>query len=388
MPIGDIVSIDSTGFHYADYPTVLEYYKDEVKVIYGADTYLEADSQDGQFIGIFAKAFYDSAAVFAGVFSSFSPALAQGDALSRNVAINGITRLVPTASTADIYIVGTAGTEITVGQMTDAAGYTWQLDNSPITIPAAGHITEAATCATLGAIPAAPNAINVIATPTRGWISGTNLTAATAGNPVETDAQLRYRQALSTMTTAMGVKSAMDAALSSANCDDFRVYENSDDSADGNGIPAHSICAVVVGGTDQNVINAIGSTKSLGCGTFGADTGTWTDENAIDTTINYTRADADSVDADIYIEPLAGWSTSTEALIITAITDYINALRIGDNVQINRMYPPAMLYGTDQFGTYNLQAIRVGAPGNLEAFDYVVPYNKYANANTISVITG
>jgi uncharacterized phage protein gp47/JayE len=391
MAISDIISIDATGFHYADYPTTLEYFKDEYKAVYGVDTYLETDSQDGQMVAIFAKAFYDASAVFASVFTSFSPALAQGDALSRNVAINGITRLVPTYSTAEVDIIGTAGITITNGTMTDTAGYTWALDDVSITIPAEGIITgEACTCTTLGAIRAAPDSITRIATPTRGWLSVTNTAAATAGSPVETDAELRYRQALATMTSAIGAKGAIDSALAAPDvgCTDYKVYDNDSSIPDGNGIPAKTICVVVVGGVDQDVVDAIGSTKTLGCGTFGDDAGNYTDENGNVTVINYTRAVADTVDADIYITPRGGWAATTEALIVAAITEYIDGLRIGDNVMVARMYPPALLYGTDQFGTFDLTAIRVGAPGSLTGHDYSVPFDKFAEVGTINVITG
>ena len=92
MSISDLVYLDSTGFHYADYPTVLAYLQNEYRATYGQDVYLEADSQDGQSIAVRAQAMYDLMLVMALVYSSFSPITAIGDALSRNVKINGITR--------------------------------------------------------------------------------------------------------------------------------------------------------------------------------------------------------------------------------------------------------------------------------------------------------
>jgi hypothetical protein len=76
--ITDLVYIDSAGFHYADYPTFLTWLQDQYKAIYGADVYLEADSQDGQWIAINARAHYDSAALAAAVYNSFAPGTAQG----------------------------------------------------------------------------------------------------------------------------------------------------------------------------------------------------------------------------------------------------------------------------------------------------------------------
>lgn len=78
MELSDLVYIDSTGYHFADYPTFRQFFVQEYQTIYGADVYLEDDSQDGQFLSVQAKAAYDSAALGASVYNSFSPVSAQG----------------------------------------------------------------------------------------------------------------------------------------------------------------------------------------------------------------------------------------------------------------------------------------------------------------------
>ena len=50
MAISELIYIDSTGFHYPDYPTILAFYQSAYRAIYGADVYLEADSQDGEWL--------------------------------------------------------------------------------------------------------------------------------------------------------------------------------------------------------------------------------------------------------------------------------------------------------------------------------------------------
>ena len=49
----------------------------------------------------------------------------------------------------------------------------------------------------------------------------------------------------------------------------FFVYENDTDSTDANGIPAHSIAAVVAGGDAQEIGEQIALRKSPGIQTFG-----------------------------------------------------------------------------------------------------------------------
>ena len=52
--------IDATGIRAPGYGEVLQYFKDQYRAIYGADTYLEADSQDGQLLAVFALAIHEA----------------------------------------------------------------------------------------------------------------------------------------------------------------------------------------------------------------------------------------------------------------------------------------------------------------------------------------
>src|SRR4051812_22366331 len=106
MEITDLVYIDDTGYHFADYPTFLAWIQGKYRDIYGADVYLESDSQDGQLLAVIAKGFYDVAALGASVYNSFSPVTAQGVGLSRNVKLNGLSRGIPTKSSVDLVVVG------------------------------------------------------------------------------------------------------------------------------------------------------------------------------------------------------------------------------------------------------------------------------------------
>ena len=99
-------TIDANGITAPTYADVLEYLKEQFRGIYGADTYLEADSQDGQLLAVFASAINDANAVAIAIYNSFSPSTAQGAALASNVKINGITKHASSYSTADLLLVG------------------------------------------------------------------------------------------------------------------------------------------------------------------------------------------------------------------------------------------------------------------------------------------
>ncbi|OUJ08187.1 baseplate J/gp47 family protein, partial [Acetobacter sp. DsW_059] len=80
---------------------------------------------------------------------------------------------------------GDVGTIISNGTIQDTVNrYTWSLP-SGITIPSAGSITVTATCETSGSVSAAAGTLTIIATPTSGWTSVTNKTAAATGSDAQ-----------------------------------------------------------------------------------------------------------------------------------------------------------------------------------------------------------
>ena len=104
--------VTDAGVIAPTYYEALEFLKNEYRAIYGPDVYLENDSQDGQWIGVLARVITDCGAACVNAVSTFSPKTATKEALSRNVAINGIRRAIPTYSTVDLTIGGTVGTVI------------------------------------------------------------------------------------------------------------------------------------------------------------------------------------------------------------------------------------------------------------------------------------
>lgn len=359
MAIADLVYVDATGFHYPDYPTVLQYLTDEYKAIYGADTYLAPDSQDGQWLAIQALAIFDTMQVAAAVYSSFSPLTAQADALSRNVKINGIRRRAATYSTADLLIIGTAGTVIANGQAEDTLSQKWNLPAS-VTIPPGGSVTVTATAVDIGAITAAANTINKIATPTLGWQSVDNVAAATVGDPVETDAELRRRQTFSTALPSLTVLDGTIGAVASVpGVTRFRGYENDSDVTDANGIPAHSIAIVAEGGDQQAIGDAIAIKKTPGTGTYGTTTVTTYDQYGLPNLINFFRPTPAAIGVEVTIQALTGYTTGFADLIAAAVAASIQALEIGDDVLITKLYVPANLPGQAAGATFDITQLRI-----------------------------
>lgn len=386
MAIADLVYVDATGFHYPDYPTVLEYLKSEYRAIYGADVYLEADSQDGQWIAIQALAIFDTLQVAAAVYNSFSPLTAKSDALSRNVKINGIARRVATYSTVDLVLVGAAGTSITDGQAEDASGQKWIIPGT-IVIPPAGSMTVTAQAVDIGAITASPNSINKISTPTFGWQTVNNPLAAVVGAPVETDADLRRRQAQSVAIPAQSVLDSIVGAVASlTGVLRYRGYENDGDTTDANGLPAHSISLVVEGGTAQEIGDTIAIKKTPGTRTYGTTSVTTVDKFGMENVINFYRPTVATISVEVTATAMTGYTSSYAALIKAAVAESINDLLIGDDVLITKLYVPANLPGTDAGNTFDITQIRIkkGA-GSWQTTNIALAFNEIAQCAASNV---
>ncbi len=392
MAIFDLVFVDQSGLHYPDYPTVLSVLKAEYRTIYGANIYLEADSQDGQWVAVVALAIFDSIQTAAAVYNSFSPLTAQSDALSRNVKINGIRRLVSSFSTVDLTIVGQAGATITNGQAKDILDQRWMLPAS-VVVPVSGSIVVTATAEKVGAVSASAGTINKIATPTLGWQTVNNVTAATIGAPVESDAALRRRQSKSTMIPSLSVLEGIVGAVSSvAGVVHSRGYENDSGATDADGIPAYSMAIVAEGGDAQAIANIIATKKTPGSPTYGTTNVTTFDKYGVPNIINFFRPAVATIGVEVTVTALFGYTTGFADLIKASIAAAITTLVIGDDVLITKLYVPANLPGTAAGTTFDITQIRIkknaGAYGTTNivlAFNESVTCDPLVNVTIIVV---
>ncbi|MFG1429166.1 baseplate J/gp47 family protein [Roseixanthobacter glucoisosaccharinicivorans] len=375
-----VCTIDATGIHAPSLADIRAYFVSSYKAIYGTDVYLESDSQDGQLLDIFSTAIHDCNAQTVACYGAYSPATAQGNGLSSVVKINGIARLLPSKSSVDLLLGGTAGTTINGGYATDADGVQWVLPDS-VTIPVEGQITVTATCSVEGQLSAPPDTIINIGTPTRGWQTVTNPEAATEGAPVESDAALRRRQKTS---TALPSKTVVDgivgALLDLPGVARVKPYDNDTNSTDGNGVPAHALAMVVEGGDAQEIASLIRLKKTPGSPTYGTTSEVVTDTYGISKTISFFRPTIVPITVAIEISVVGGYTTAIGELIKQYVADYINLLDIGEDIYRRRLFVPANLNGLPQSETYDIARLLIARDaGPPSASNVTIAFNESAS---------
>ncbi|MCT4713266.1 baseplate J/gp47 family protein [Enterobacteriaceae bacterium H11S18] len=379
--LGLSATVTAEGITAPDYQTILDTITSFFRQIYGSDAYLEPDSKDGQMVALVALAIHDANNTAIQVYNSFSPATAQNAALSSNVKINGITRKVATRSTVDLLLTGAVGTTITNGSVRDQNNILWNLPAS-VSINVDGTALVTATCENDGAVAALAGTVTTINTPTRGWTSVTNPTAAAVGSPAETDAELRIRQGQSVALPSLTPFEAVDGAI--ANVDGVtrhKLYENDTGAPDANGLPAHSISAIIDGGDVTDIAQTIRGKKGQGVATYGKTTVEVPDLYGNPHNISFSRPEYIPVYVSITLHPFSGYTTQVGNEMRQAVADYINALQIGGSVILSRVYSPANL-GVVSGGNaryYDINELMIGtAEDDVSAANIDIKYDQQA----------
>ena len=367
--------ITAAGISAPIYADILASLQASVKAIYGSDAYISPDAQDGQLIAILAAVINDMNNNAIAQFSQLSPSFAQGAGLSALVKLNGLRRNVASFSTANGNVVGTAGTVINGGVVADTNGKKWNLP-AQVVIPGGGTIAVSVTAQEPGNIVAPAGIINKILTPVLGWQSFASTADALPGLPIETDAALRKRQAISVATPSKTALASLLAQLAAiAGVTRLAIYENTGGAPDGNGLPAHSISVVIEGGDLAMIAKTIGQGKTPGAGTYGTTVQNYVDPNTgINYAINFFVLTYTAIVVTVNGVALSGWSPANAADIQAAVAAHVNGLGIGQKVQFSRLAVPAYLNGLAEGATYEITSITLNGAG----IDVPILFNKAA----------
>jgi uncharacterized phage protein gp47/JayE len=343
--------VDSTGLHLQTLAEIVTELEDGFKTIFGANINVAANSPDGQMINLYAQAKIDLLDLITDVYNSFSPSQAVGIVLDQRAALNGVVRHGATYTytyvtiTADraVALTGLDTSNVDPFTVSDSAGNKFYLVTGFTTSIGANAVLFRAALA--GAVLTTVDTITTIETITLGITAVNNSgTTHVQGIDEETDAALRYRRAQSVAIPSIGYLEGLIGALLAIDGVLYAtVYENDTGTTDGDGIPAHSIWAVVDGGAAATIADVIYKKRNGGCGMYGAESETIDQINGQPFEVNFDRPDYEdlyiqlelqSIDSDHAIDPdyikaqiLASIAYGINAPAdFTAITAFIKAL--------------------------------------------------------------
>lgn len=267
----------------------------------------EEDSLLGNLISIVATKQRELGEALEAVWSSFDPDSNGGASQDAIAAITGTLRRDATYSRLE-------GVEYTVDPGTYPAGtLVAHVDGDP-TIRFANAedvvndgvspdvVTADAVSETPGPVRVFAGQLTVIAGAVSGWAAVSNPSDAIVGRDVESDAELRVRREQELSAQGSTSAEAVRAAILREHTDTVEsalVLENVTDTTDANGVPPHSIEAIVYApGIDEDALaETIFRAKAAGIRAHGIETKTVTDSQGIAHSIGFSYQE----DVDLYV---------------------------------------------------------------------------------------
>lgn len=275
-------AVTSTGLTTDTQAELVANFTAAMQAAYGTDINLDSNTPDGQSMMSYIQATLDVLDLITSVYNGFDPDLAVGVVLDQRVAYNGIQRQAGTFTITNVTIstsdslsqdlVGFNDDPVNPYTVADAQGNNWLLIDTASGLPAGDHVL-AFQAELPGAVLTTVNTINVPVTVILGVTNINNPTTYTSlGLNEESDAALRIRRQQSVSLGSQGFPAAMKAALENvAGVTSANVYENNSSTTDINGVPGHSMWAVLAGSAlAADIANAIYVKRNMGCGMKGA----------------------------------------------------------------------------------------------------------------------
>ncbi|MGR6899539.1 baseplate J/gp47 family protein [Rummeliibacillus sp. BSL5] len=390
------MALTSKGYKRESYEDILERLDVKAKELIGQDANTGARSALGILLRIMAfilaLVWQDNENVY---YSGFRKT-AEGRQLDALLPYAGITRNPATYADGPIVLSGTPGTTIemgfTVGKEDETLYYTLE----EATLGTDGTATVDIMCQVSGAIGNAEvGQINQIINPIDGLESVMNLIAFTNGKEQETDQEVRERAD----TTIEGLGSGTTASIRTEllkvpGVRAAYVDENYNDEANMYGTPSRAIQAFVLGGSDEDVAQAIFKKKAGGIKPFGQTFVTLLDDAEQSHQVGLTRAQTVQIYAKVSLKTNNSFESDGHTQVIRAIVQYVGGtdaesntyigLNMGEDVILSKLI--AKLYGVNGIDDVDVQLSIDGSQFNASNVEIQLQQVAQITAANIEVI--
>ncbi len=406
-----------TGFAPKTYTDIRAELSASLKAAFGDSIASDVESSAfGKLTSIIADLIAEDWALAAAVYAAAYRSTAQGSSLDQVLALTGARRFGAAKSTVNVVAVGTNGTVLAAGKrVKNAVTSTVWVSTASATIStlsaraastayvvgdlrtssgniyactiegtssagagpsgtgtaiadggvtwryiAAGSAAVMLACESndYGVIIGAAGDLTIIDSPTGGWTSAVNPLDAIVGRNVDTDAQARLTAEQLIQNSGAGDLEAVRAKiLTVSGVTSCTIFNNNTDVTDGDGIPAHTFDAVVEGGDDQAVREAIFAVMPITAGTTGTTPGSVTDSTGTGRVVDFTRPTLVPIYMTIDVSVLSSrWSSDGSDQVKAAVVALGNSLAVGADVVRSQFFAPV----DGIAGTEDITNIRLG----------------------------
>lgn len=372
-----MLQITNSGLTIDRLDAIIQRLQEGMQSIYGSDINADPDTPDGQFISIYAQEIGDLNELIAGVYAFSDPTKAMGKWLDIQVKYVGIERKQATYSYLnDVKVVAEIGTIIPSGSIySDPNGTLWQTIAST-TVKSNPTYIQLQSSET-GAFSLQASQELTQKTVVLGVQSLFSTKVSEQGNLEESDESLLVRFLRSYSINNYDDREGLEAKL--INLDgviDAKVYENYTGETDSKGILAHTLNAVVLGGSDSDIALTIARQKSLGCGVQGNQSATVTYQNDA-RTIKFDRPTARSITAKVTVARKNSSINVDKSIIQDALTS--KTFSINENAFAGSLYCGL---STDN---YTIKSISLSDSDNTDVMEIPVGIREYAVIASVEV---
>lgn len=340
-----MAGVTPNGFESKTDETIASDLRAAFRRVFGAGVNVDPRSRVGQLLNIFAAALSEGWNTAASLATALDPSSSGGVLLDHLAALTGTVRRAATKSAVQLVVTGTGGTVLALGRRAGVPGTTTLFETtagatlvaatawaattayaagdfvaasgsiwvctvagtSASTVPSgAGPFVDGtvtwelvgtgtamalvdAEASVTGPLQGFARSITVIDTPVSGWASVTNLLDAVAGQNIESDDELRLRRAEEIASIGTSPLNSIRAELLRVEgVSSVTVFENTTD-VTVDGITPHAIEALVEGGADAALRQAIFDSIAAGIESCGGVSGSVVDSAGNSHTIKFSR---------------------------------------------------------------------------------------------------
>ena len=324
---------------------------------FGEDLVLAEETPQGQLSGSLALKITEYEEFLVYVAAGMNIYTSDGKQIDDYASLLRNLRRVARKSVVEVTLGGTAGTVIEAGSRARTTTNSVFALDEDATIGTSGLVTAEMQSLEYGPVTAAVGALSVILDPVTGWDTITNAAAATLGRLLETPSEYREKHQRRIARHAQGSNEAIRSRVLSieqvTSCLVRDNETNADVTIQSLVIPPNSILAVVQGGDDNLVAQAISDAKPDGIPTTGTTTVNLTHPEGFQIPIRFTKTTALEITVAITTTRRTTFPADGIALIRQRLADWVlglwtsgqgdfdtTGLQPGENLDAIRLYSP------------------------------------------------